>query len=61
MVLLTAGFTEKFAAKRIESGLSMGYEARFFGTFGMVPVGLFVVFTGSDFVLSLRLDCASTL
>lgn len=56
MVLSTAGFTEKFAAKRIGSGLSMDFEVSLFESFGLISVGLFVDCSGSDFVLSLRLD-----
>lgn len=60
MVLSTAGFTEKLAAKRIGSGLSMDFDVSFFESFGLISGGLFVDFTGNGFALSLRLDCAST-
>lgn len=59
-MLSTAGLTEKLAAKRIGSGLSMDFVVSFFESFGLISVGLIVDFSGSDFVLSLRLDCAST-
>ena len=60
VVLSPASFTEKLAAKRAGGGLSFNFGVTFFESFGLISGGLFVDVSGDDFVLSLRLDCAST-